>query len=139
MSDDFEKYQAELIKQIESKKMELNNISSSTMSNSHSTSWWSTTNAATMSSIVLVFGLMICVLVMVLMRQGRNADSVLKVMGTILIIISSIFLVVAGYTDTQIAPVMGLLGTIAGYLLGKNADGTPKDAEKKVEPPNQDP
>jgi biopolymer transport protein ExbB/TolQ len=31
----------------------------------------------------------------------------------------AVFLVVAGYTDTQIAPVMGLLGTVAGYLLGK--------------------
>ena len=139
MSDDFKKQQAEIIKQIESKKMELNNISSTTASNGNSTSWWSTTNAATMSSIVLVFGLMICALVMALMRQGRNADSVLKVMGTILIIISSIFLVVAGYTDTQIAPVMGLLGTIVGYLLGKNTDGTPKDAERKLGSPRQDP
>ncbi|EIK65575.1 hypothetical protein [Pseudomonas brassicacearum] len=131
MSDDFTKQQTELIKKIEMKKIELGSISPSTVSSGDSSSWWSTTNAATMSSIVLVFGLMICVLVMVLMRQGRNADSVLKVMGTILIIISSIFLVVAGYTDTQIAPVMGLLGTIAGYLLGKNADGTPKEAQRE--------
>jgi zinc transporter ZupT len=135
MSDDFTKQQTELIKKIESKKMELGSISPSTISSGDASSWWSTTNAATMSSIVLVFGLMICVLVMVLMRQGRNADSVLKVMGTILIIISSIFLVVAGYTDTQIAPVMGLLGTIAGYLLGKNTDGTPKEAQRAKQDP----
>jgi zinc transporter ZupT len=135
MSDDFTKQQTELIKKIEMKKIELGSISPSTVSSGDSSSWWSTTNAATMSSIVLVFGLMICVLVMVLMRQGRNADSVLKVMGTILIIISSIFLVVAGYTDTQIAPVMGLLGTIAGYLLGKNADGTPKEAQRAKQDP----
>ena len=135
MSDDFTKQQTELIKKIEMKKIELGTISPSTVSSGDSSSWWSTTNAATMSSIVLVFGLMICVLVMVLMRQGRNADSVLKVMGTILIIISSIFLVVAGYTDTQIAPVMGLLGTIAGYLLGKNANGTPKEAQRAKQDP----
>jgi zinc transporter ZupT len=135
MSNDFSNQQTELIKKIEMKKIELGNISPSTVSSGDSSSWWSTTNAATMSSIVLVFGLMICVLVMVLMRQGRNADSVLKVMGTILIIISSIFLVVAGYTDTQIAPVMGLLGTIAGYLLGKNADGTPKEAQRAKQDP----
>ncbi len=30
-------------------------------------------------------------------------------------------LIVAGYTDTEMGPVMGLLGTIAGYLLGKNS------------------
>ncbi|WP_447797766.1 hypothetical protein [Pseudomonas moraviensis] len=128
MSDTFNKQMTENAKKIESKKMEIQSISPVTASSGDSSSWWTTTNAATMSSIVLIFGLLICILVMVLMRQGRNADSVLKVMGTILIIISSIFLVVAGYTDTQIAPVMGLLGTIAGYLLGKNADGAPQVA-----------
>jgi hypothetical protein len=38
-----------------------------------------------------------------------------------LIISSSIFLIVAGYTSQQIAPAMGLLGTLAGYLLGKES------------------
>jgi hypothetical protein len=41
--------------------------------------------------------------------------------GTILIITTSVFLVVAGYSSNQIAPVTGLLGTLAGYLLGKGA------------------
>jgi zinc transporter ZupT len=136
MSEDFIKKQETIVQKIENAKKELSAISSSTPS-SGQTTWWSTTNAATMSSIVLVFGLLICVLVMMLMRQGRNADSVLKVMGTILIIISSIFLVVAGYTDTQIAPVMGLLGTIAGYLLGKNSDALPRQVDNEVDPPRQ--
>ncbi|MFI5304451.1 MAG: hypothetical protein ACHQYP_06610 [Nitrospiria bacterium] len=54
-----------------------------------------------------------------LLGKGRNAETVLRTFGTVLIIISAIFLVVVGYNDTQISPVMGLLGTIAGYLLGK--------------------
>ena len=35
-----------------------------------------------------------------------------------------VFLIVAGYTEKQIAPVIGLLGTIAGYLLGKSSSET---------------
>jgi len=81
--------------------------------------WWSATNAMTVSSAVLIFGVMIFVLATHLIKSGKSADAVLKIFGTILIVISAVFLVVAGYSDKQIAPVMGLLGTIAGYLLGK--------------------
>jgi hypothetical protein len=44
-----------------------------------------------------------------------------------LIISSSIFLIVAGYTSQQIAPAMGLLGTLAGYLLGKESSAVDSD------------
>ena len=82
--------------------------------------WWSTTNAMTMSASVLLFGTLICVISAIQLRKGQNSDAVLRTFGTILIIVSALFLVVAGYSDRQIAPVMGLLGTIAGYLLGKS-------------------
>ena len=85
----------------------------------HEPTWWSTTNAMTMSSVILAFGVVVLILSTVLIRGGKSAESVLAVFGTILIIVVAVFLVVAGYSDKQIAPVMGLLGTIAGYLLGK--------------------
>ncbi len=87
--------------------------------NSNAPTWWSVTNAMTISSIVLLFGLLVIFLATYLIRKGINTEAVLRIFGTILIITVSVFLVVAGYTDIQIAPVMGLLGTIAGYLLGK--------------------
>ena len=87
--------------------------------------WWSTTNAMTMSSVTLVFGMVVFVLATYLIRHGTPTDSVLKIFGTTMIIVSAIFLVVAGYDDKQIAPVMGLLGTIAGYLLGKDTRPAP--------------
>ena len=83
--------------------------------------WWSTTDAMTISAIVLLFGFFVCVLAAMLLRQGKSADNVLKTLGTILIIVAALFLVVAGYSNEQIAPVIGLLGTIAGYLLGKGS------------------
>ena len=81
--------------------------------------WWSVTNAMTISTVVLVFGVFVLLLATYLIRIGKNSEPVLRIFGTILIIVISVFLVVAGYTSNQIAPVMGLLGTIAGYLLGK--------------------
>jgi len=87
--------------------------------------WWTTTNAMTMSSVTLVFGMVVFVLATYLIRHGTPTDSVLKIFGTTLIIVSAIFLVIAGYDDKQIAPVMGLLGTIAGYLLGKDTRPAP--------------
>jgi len=87
--------------------------------------WWSVTNAMTMSSAVLGFGVVVLVLVAALMKSGQDTDAILRTFGTILIIVGALFLVVAGYSANQVAPVMGLLGTIAGYLLGK------KDSDKK--------
>ena len=45
----------------------------------------------------------------------------------------AIFLVVAGYSDQQIAPVIGLLGTIAGYLLGKESGRTEVTVDRNHE------
>jgi hypothetical protein len=97
----------------------LNNAGAAESMSSNAPTWWSVTNAMTISSVVLVFGLLVILLATYLVRSGVNTEAVLRIFGTILIILVSVFLVVAGYTDTQIAPVMGLLGTIVGYLLGK--------------------
>jgi hypothetical protein len=93
--------------------------------------WWTATNAMTISSVVLGFGLVALCLASWLLRAGRNADSILRISGTILIIVSAVFLVVAGYSQTQMGPVMGLLGTIAGYLLGKENSRSTLEMEKK--------
>jgi uncharacterized membrane protein len=92
--------------------------------------WWSVTNAMTTSVAVLLFGLLVLFLATCLIRLGKSYQAVLRVFGTILIITVSVFLVVAGYNSNQIAPVMGLLGTIAGYLLGKDTEPS-RAAEKQ--------
>jgi hypothetical protein len=97
--------------------------------------WWTNQNAMTMSSIVLVFGIVVIVICAALMRASRpTPEAVLRVFGTVLIITGALFLVVAGYDDKQMAPVMGLLGTLAGYLLGKapaTGEGAGAERERK--------
>lgn len=83
--------------------------------------WWTPTSAMTMSSLVLLYGLFTIALATWLIKAGKKSESILRVYGTIMIIVISVFLVVAGYSNNQIAPVTGLLGTIAGYLLGKGS------------------
>lgn len=97
--------------------------------------WWTVEDAMTISSVVLVFGLTITVVAAWLVRSGISHNAVLRVFGTILILVFSVFLVVAGYDDKQIAPVLGLLGTVAGYLLGRSERG---DVSSTVPGKNRD-
>jgi thiol:disulfide interchange protein len=101
------------------------NASTSTASTEPMPGWWSTTNAMTMSSIVLLFGLVVLGLTAWLLRHGHSAAAVLRVFGTVLVIVMVTFLVVAGYDDKQIAAPLGLLGTIVGYLLGRDSNRAP--------------
>lgn len=92
--------------------------------------WWRADEAMTISASVLLFGVLVMVLMTVALRRSNiNPDAILRLFGTIIIIIGALFLIVAGYTETQMGPVMGLLGTIAGYLLGKSSS-TPAAAIK---------
>lgn len=75
-----------------------------------------------LSLAVLVFGLLILGAQMVIMLKvgkGWGPNST-RISGLTLVIISGVFLITAGYSQDQIAPMIGLLGTIAGYLLGKS-------------------
>lgn len=82
-------------------------------------SWWSVDQAMTISSVVLLFGIVVIVTAAILVWRSSSPQDLLRTIGTLLIVICAVFLVVAGYSDKQIAPVMGLLGTIAGYVLGR--------------------
>lgn len=75
-----------------------------------------------LSIIVVSFGAFICLCITLLIIKKHPAENILRPFGTILIVIGALFLIVAGYSEQQISPVIGLLGTIAGYLLGKDSN-----------------
>jgi len=85
------------------------------------TSWWQSSgaNPMTVGVTVLAFGLLVMLLAAYLVKTGRQPQAVLRLVGTLAIITLAMFLVVIGYSDRQITLVMGLLGTVVGYLLGK--------------------
>lgn len=79
-----------------------------------------TTRSFYLSLSVLIFGLMIILMEMYLAQTKRiESENIIKVIIITLIITATLFLITAGYNNNQIAPAIGLLGTIAGYLLGK--------------------
>jgi hypothetical protein len=79
------------------------------------------------------FAILSFALVGFLIWQKKNAEQILRTFGILVIIFAAVFLVVAGYSDTQITPVIGLLGTIAGYLLGRKIE--PGNHVERHQPP----
>jgi len=78
--------------------------------------------------IVLGFGILIIMLEIYLVKINKiEPENVVKFVTVTLIIIATLFLITAGYNNDQIAPAMGLLGTIAGYLLGKSNSPSPQN------------
>lgn len=58
---------------------------------------------------------------LLLWRSKAPASQVLRVFGVITILGFSALLLVVGYNNDQLTPIIGLFGAIAGYLLGKDA------------------
>jgi hypothetical protein len=56
-----------------------------------------------------------------LWRSGAPPHQVLRVFGVITIIGFASLLLVVGYNNEQLTPIVGLFGAIAGYLLGKDS------------------
>lgn len=60
--------------------------------------------------------------IIVLAFMGRTSGLTTDFTRTFIIVVivfAALFLVAAGYSDVQAAPVYGLLGTIAGYIFGR--------------------
>lgn len=109
----------ELNARLKENQQQIEQSTKSTTVSHHPPDWWSVQSAMTISAAVLLFGLL--VLILAARYMSKASDSHIRLFATMLIVVMAVFLIVAGYSDTQIAPAFGLLGTIAGYLLGKDA------------------
>ncbi|MFD2963704.1 MULTISPECIES: hypothetical protein [Olivibacter] len=79
-------------------------------------------------ALAVLLSLIILVLLEVKIIKERNIgeEATIRLLIVTLVIVGSLFVIMAGYTDTQIAPIFALFGTICGYLFGKR-DGTKND------------
>lgn len=84
-----------------------------------------------LSISVLFFGLLVILLEVLLIRQRFiDSNNAVKFIIVTLIVTGTLFLITAGYNNNQIAPALGLFGTVAGYLLGKaNTPNNEKDSQ----------
>lgn len=74
---------------------------------------------STITAALLVFTL--CVLVVVTWKVGLSSEFT-RTLILVIIVFAGLYLISAGYSNEQAAPVYGLLGTIAGYLFGRGID-----------------
>ncbi len=70
-----------------------------------------------------------CFLLAVLLRRlgGFGDENVIRILALVLVVSGTLFLVTMGYSADQIAPALGILGTVAGYMLGRADRGGASD------------
>jgi tryptophan-rich sensory protein len=81
---------------------------------------------------VLMFALLLGAILM--WRDRSSASQILRTFGVILIVGFATVLLVIGYSNEQLTPIVGLFGAIGGYLLGKDVSG-PRPAGPAGKPP----
>lgn len=78
-----------------------------------------------LSSQVLLFAFAIIIAEGVIIKLvNMDSASAVRLLTVTLILVSTLYLTTAGYNSPQIATSTGLLGTIAGYLLGRTNEGS---------------
>ena len=88
-----------------------------------------------LSCVILAFGLIVIVLQFFLLRRVvvQRSEEVMRYYTVTLIIIASLVLVAAGLSDRQIASVVGLFGTVAGYILGRAERASRENQSRETE------
>lgn len=89
-------------------------------SNIDTSNEWSSNLIIHLGYITVGFACFVMIMSVLMYWQGMTANSILRISGLTLVVTSAVFLVIVGYSQEQIAPVIGLLGAVAGYLLGNN-------------------
>jgi hypothetical protein len=74
------------------------------------------------STMLFFIACLVFILMSGLIKKGKEPAEILKTFGIPLIIVAAVFVVIPGLNANQLTPVIGLLGTIAGYLLGKSEE-----------------
>ena len=83
---------------------------------------WSSELVKFLSIGVLGFSAIALILASVLLwRTSAQPQQILRIFGIMTIIGFSVLLLVVGYSNEQLTPIIGLFGAIAGYLLGKDS------------------
>lgn len=83
---------------------------------------WSESLVKYLSISVLGFMMVSLILCTTLLwRRNAEASEILRTFGILSIVGLSALLLITGFSNEQLTPIVGLFGAIAGYLLGKDA------------------
>jgi hypothetical protein len=73
------------------------------------------------TSILSIVALALVLGTFLLWKRSGGGQDVLRLYGVIIIVGLSTLLLVVGFSNDQLTPIVGLFGAIAGYLLGKDS------------------
>lgn len=79
-----------------------------------------------LSIVLIAFATLVILLSSILMWHKVPASAIMKVFGAVVVLIGGLILVVAGFSNDQITPVIGLFGTALGYLMSKGTSSGDK-------------
>ncbi len=85
---------------------------------------WLLTSKETLLAFSVLISLFIIIIIEVwlIYKMKISDDNSTKLIIITLVLMGTLFIVMAGYDERVIAPVFGLFGTIVGYLFGKTAN-----------------
>jgi hypothetical protein len=91
-----------------------------------------------LTCIIILFGLVVILLLLWHFRSiaDRRGEDVARSVVVVTVIVGTLILVTAGYSNDQIAPAFGLFGTIVGYILGRL---TPRSPDRDPAPDQSGP
>ncbi len=76
-----------------------------------------------LSGMVLIFiGVAFVLCTLLLWYRKSDPVDILRVFGILSIVGLSVLMLMAGFSNEQLTPIIGLFGAIAGYLLGKESN-----------------
>jgi hypothetical protein len=80
----------------------------------------------TLAEIALSIGVLGFTVILVIavawmrVKASLSGDASFKLFGLVIVVGSSLFVMTAGWSQQQITPIVGLLGTALGFIFGKN-------------------
>lgn len=80
------------------------------------------------TAILIVVVITLALGTFLMWKKSTNGQDVLRLYGVVIIVGLSALLLVVGFSNDQLTPIVGLFGAIAGYLLGKES---PKEGGEK--------
>jgi hypothetical protein len=83
-----------------------------------------------LAGITVALGVLMAALVCMLSFKRELNGEIIRTFLLVVIVFSALFLIVAGYSEKQTAPVFGLLGTILGYMFGRTTNVEVKEEAK---------
>jgi hypothetical protein len=79
----------------------------------------------------------LCLCTVLLWRSRATGFHVLRIFGVITILGISALLLIVGYSNEQLTPIVGLFGAIAGYLLGKDTTSSSATSPSVAQIPSE--